>query len=330
MVPMSARWAGISLATALLLSGCGSGSEPGMPTPADSGFGITHPAATSPTQAPALSPSPTPPTARAFDADAVVSTIEALAALGPREATGEAYARASELVEAAFGGHGYRVSRQEFAVPAGTSWGVRVPAGRTWNVIADPPGFDPNRPHVVIGAHLDTVPQSPGAEDNSSGVAVALELARMIAEEPAEVPVRFIVFGAEEPRGPGDERHHHGSRHYVAELDDAGRSAIVAMVSLDRVGVRSDVVPIAHGGRGTDRIARQLADAAPAEVAVRLGSNTTSDHWSFEKAGIPAARIGSVPYAGYHSRDDEPSVIDHAQLGRVGAVMWAWLRALRA
>ena len=58
------------------------------------------------------------------------------------------------------------------------------------------------------------------------------------------------------------------------------------------------------------------------------GTNTTSDHWSFEKAGIPAARLGSVPYAGYHSARDTPDVVNAGQLGRAGAVTWAWLRSL--
>ena len=40
---------------------------------------------------------------------------------------------------------------------------------------------------------------------------------------------------------------------------------------------------------------------------------------------LPAARFGSVDYAGYHSRRDTPDVVDEAQLGRVGEIVWAWL-----
>jgi Zn-dependent M28 family amino/carboxypeptidase len=256
-------------------------------------------------------------------------TVEQLASIGPREATSAAYEEAAAWSADELDRLDFSVTRQEFDVPAGTSWGIRVPAGTTHNVIADPPGFDPAQPHVVIGAHLDTVPQSPGAEDNASGVAVLLELARMAAEQPPELPVRFIVFGAEEPRGQGDERHHYGSRHYVAQLDENEQQAVRAMVSLDRVGVRAPALPIAHGGRGTDRIARALADAAPPDVPTRLETNTTSDHWSFEKAGIPAGRVGSVPFEGYHSPGDVPAVIDQAQLERAGTVVWAWLRTVQ-
>lgn len=310
------------MACALAATGCTVARAPSPPT-------APAPATTAPTPAPAtvtLGSSPTPtPSPQGFDSTAARNTVERLAGLGPREATSEAYTEAAELVGADLDRLGLAVTRQEFPVPAGTSWGIPVPAGTTHNLIADPPGFDPRSPHVVIGAHLDSVPQSPGAEDNASGIAVMLELARMITERPAALPVRFIAFGAEEPRGAGDDRHHHGSRHYVAELDAAERAAIVAMVSLDRVGVPADALPIAHGGRGTDRIARELAEAA--DVPVVRSTNTTSDHWSFEKAGIPAARLGSVPYAGYHSSRDVPAVVSDAQLARTGGVVWSWLQS---
>lgn len=139
--------------------------------------------------------------AEPFDVDAAMVTVEQLAGLGPREATSEAFGQAVAVVSAHLAELGYDVSQQEFTVPRGDSWGVAVPAGVSVNVIADPPGFEADEPHAVIGAHLDTVPQSPGAEDNASGVAVTLELARMLREQPAALPVRIILFGAEEPRG---------------------------------------------------------------------------------------------------------------------------------
>lgn len=247
--------------------------------------------------------------------------------IGPRHATSRAYAQAAEWVEDRFERLGYAVSRQAVDAPAGNTWGVDVPAGNSPNVIADPPGFDPSRPHRVVGAHLDTVPVAPGAEDNASGVSVMLELARVHADD--DRPVRFIAFGAEEPRGPGDDLHHFGSQAFVRSLGRAERDAMRAMVSLDRVGVRGPQVPICHGGRGPVRVRNQLAAVArrtqtPHRVC---GDNRTSDHWSFERAGLPAARLGSVPYAGYHSRADTTDVISEGQIRRVGRIMIAWLRS---
>lgn len=307
------------LVAVVVLAGCTpqptSPAAPGSPAPAS---------VAAPTPTPTFTPTPS---ATAFDAGTAVAAIEHLAGIGPREATGAGFDAAADWVAGRFAAHGYTVTAQEFDVPAGNSWGVAVGAGTSRNVIADPPDFDPTQPHLVVGAHLDTVPQSPGAEDNASGVAVMLEVARMVSEQPAALPVRFIAFGAEEPRGQGDERHHYGSRHYVAQLDQAERDGIEAMVSLDRVGAPADAVPVGTGGTGTTDVADQLVTAA-AGIPTRVDrTNRTSDHWSFEKAGIPAARLGSIPFDGYHSPRDTPDVVDADQLADVGAIMWSWLHS---
>jgi hypothetical protein len=290
--------------------------------------------ATSTAPASSTLPRPTtstsPPRAAPFDSATALDGIRALAAIGPRDAASPAYARAVDWVGGQLRAQGYRVSEQAFDVPAGVSWGVRVPAGRPVNVIADPPGFDASRPHVVVGAHLDTVPQSPGAEDNGSGITTMVELARMLRQQPAALPVRLVAFGAEEARGGNGTRYAFGSRHFVASLGAAGRRAVRGMVSLDRVGVRSATVPVCSGGRGTPSLAAVIRGVARAAgVATNGCTNRASDHVSFEAAGIPSVRLGSVPYAGYHSARDVPSVVDPGQLERVGAAVWAWLRTLR-
>ena len=251
-----------------------------------------------------------------------------IAGFGPRDAVSDNYGRAARHVAAELGALGYVVRRQEFRVPAGTSWGIRVPSGTSVNIIAQPARFDPSAPHIVIGAHLDTVPQAPGAEDNASGIAVLLQLARMLREEPARVPVRFVAFGAEEARGGGGTLYAFGSRHYVAALKPVERKAVRAMVALDRVGVRSATVPVCHGGRGSRAVADAIR-ASAGSVRIRACVNRASDHVSFEAAAIPAARLGSVPYAGYHSGRDVPAVVDGGQLARAGALVWAWIRSLR-
>jgi Zn-dependent M28 family amino/carboxypeptidase len=249
--------------------------------------------------------------------------------IGPREATSDNYAEAAAFVEARFERLGYDVRRTKVAVPSGNSWGTPVRRGTSLNVIAEPTGFDPKEPHVVIGAHLDTVPVAPGAEDNASGVAVMLQLAAMVSQQPAALPVQFIAFGAEEPRGSGDALHHFGSRQHVADLSRSELRAIEAMVSLDRVGVRAGYVPICTATeRGTRLRDAMRAAARPDDIATRACTNYTSDHWSYAKAGVPAVRLGSIPYAGYHSRGDVPSVVDRRQLDRVGRTVWAWLRTL--
>ncbi|MGH8775908.1 MAG: M28 family metallopeptidase [Jiangellaceae bacterium] len=312
----------------LLVGGCSDDEPSAAPSPTASPAPTPRRTTSSPT--PTRTPTPTP-TPAAFDPAAAFATVEHLATqIGPREAASAAFDEAAAYVQAQFAALGYAVTQQPVPVPAGDSWGVSVQAGTSANVIADPAGFDPAAPHVVIGAHLDTVAVAPGAEDNASGIGVMLDLARMAVEEPLNIPVRFVAFGAEEPRGRGDSMHHFGSQDYVAGLSAPQRAAIVAMVSIDRVGVRTGGVPIATGGTGTIEVMDALAAAATSQGIMPLTSqdNRASDHWSFEKADIPCARLGSVPYAGYHSADDLPGVVDSVQLSRVGATVWTWLRGL--
>ena len=313
---MSALRVGIAVAAVAVVAACTSDRVEPDPSPE------AQPTATASSTAPA-SPSPSAP---AFEASRVRADIRHLARdIGPRHGTSDAYREAADWAEERFTELGYTVTRQRVDVPAGTSWGVPVPAGRTPNIIGSPPGFDDAAPHRIVGAHLDTVPQAPGAEDNASGVAVMLELARVYADQGH--PVRFIAFTSEEPRGPGDDLHHFGSRAYVNRLDGPQRDAMRAMVSLDRVGVRSKSVPLCTGGLGALDVRRQLGAAGrDADVPTsRCANNRASDHWSFERNDLPAARVGSVPYAAYHSASDLPGVVDDRQLERVGAIMTAWL-----
>ena len=278
------------------------------------------------TATPKPSATPKPP---AMNARAALRDIDHLADIGPREATSDNFDEAAKFVQTRFERLGYDVRRTRFRVPSGVSWGTPVPRGTSLNVIAKPKGFDPRKPHVVIGAHLDTVPVAPGAEDNASGIAVMLQLAAMASQQPAALPVQFIAFGAEEPRGSGDALHHFGSRDFVADLSRSQRRAIQAVVSLDRVGVRASYVPVCTATDRGNRLRNSIRAAARRDdIATRTCTNLASDHWSFAKAGVPAVRLGSIPYAGYHSRGDVPRVVDRRQLDRVGRTVWAWLVTL--
>lgn len=256
-----------------------------------------------------------------------MQTIRFLAGkVGPREASSASYRRAARWVQQHFQANGYRVHLERVPVPAGNSWGVDVPAGTTWNVVATSPGFLRTEPHLVVGAHLDTVPQAPGAEDNASGISVLLEVARMAASTQPRLPVVFVAFGGEEPRGAGDALHHFGSTTMVEQMSARERRSTVAMVALDRVGVGA-TVPVCTGGLERPLVRGSLLRlAAHTGIPAQACQNTASDHWSFEKAGIPAARVGGTSYAAYHSAADVPAVVNRRQLSRVGELLWAWLR----
>ncbi|MGI5148037.1 M20/M25/M40 family metallo-hydrolase [Plantactinospora sp. CA-294935] len=143
--------------------------------------------------------------------------VERLDAPRGRYHAAPAMTRAESYVAGELERAGWRVDRREFTVPGDSLAGV--------NLLAEPPteeGTHPRRPTVLIGAHLDTVPGSPGADDNASGVACLLELARILPELGLARHVRLAVFDEEETGL-------HGSRALAGELGTLGRPAAVVV-----------------------------------------------------------------------------------------------------
>ncbi len=326
------RWAAGVAATVLLTACAGeSADEQAQSSPSPSRESTPSGAPTTTRSAsPTSVPSPTAPRrvrADEVDVTTAMATVRSLAGrIGPRPGTSPAYRRAVAVVASALEQHGWNVRRQRFRTPGGVSWGVPVSAGPSVNLIATQGALRAGRPWLLVGAHLDTVPQAPGAEDNASGVGVLVAVAEALAGRRTRLPVVLVAFGSEEPRGPSDDDHHYGSRAYVVSLMPEQRRSLRGMVALDRVGVGS-VLPVCSAGPPTPLRAQLLAAARRAGVEARpCTDNRASDHWSFVRAGLPGARLGSTPYAGYHSPGDVPSVVDRAQLRRTARTVVAWVR----
>ncbi|NMF85734.1 M28 family peptidase [Nodosilinea sp. P-1105] len=101
--------------------------------------------------------------------------------------------------------------------------------GRTHhNWILDLPGRQPDRPLILVGAHYDSVPGSPGADDNATGVAALLEIGRALAQQPGRSPVRLVAFDLEESGLVG-------SRCYVQHLHQR-QTPLGLMLSLEMLG----------------------------------------------------------------------------------------------
>ena len=169
---------------------------------------------------------------------------------------------------------------------------------------------------VVIGAHLDSVPAWPGANDDGSGSAVVLELARTVAqvdEQPRPYTLKFVLFGAE-------ELGLYGSRYYVSSLADADRQAILAMINLDMVGV-------GQGWRfgGTDDLVQAALgasnDLGERALPIRGPLGSASDHASFLAAGVPALFLYRTDDPNYHTANDRAEFVDADALGQAGTIV---------
>jgi Zn-dependent M28 family amino/carboxypeptidase len=132
-------------------------------------------------------------------------------------------ARADNYIHAAFEDAGLVVTTQPYDYH-----GLRVA-----NLIGRPPGSRADGPYHVVGAHYDTVPGSPGADDNASGVAVVLEVARRIVATPSPPAVRFVAFTLEEAPAFGSS--FQGSRVFARSAAAAGDDILGAIV-LEMVG----------------------------------------------------------------------------------------------
>lgn len=213
------------------------------------------------------------------------------------------------------------------------------------NIEAEMTGSKKPEEIIIVGAHYDSVSGSPGANDNASGVAALLELARNFKEQSPERTLRFVAFVNEEP--PYFQTEEMGSRVYARRSRERGEN-IVAMISLETIGYYSDaensqVYPFpfslfypSRGDfigfvsntssrtlvRGAIRVFREDA-AFPSQGVAAPGWLTGigwSDQWSFWKEDYPAIMITDTAifrYPHYHRRSDTPDKIDYDRMARV-------------
>ncbi len=174
------------------------------------------------------------------------------------------------------------------------------------NVIAELPGTGDDV--VVVGAHYDIVPATEaGANDNASGTAVILALAKTLAEEPLPYTVRFVSFGAE-------EEGLYGSSHYVASLSDAEFGRLGAMLNFDVVG-SGEFTAVTGDPRLTEATLQLAGELQLQAQAGSLPSNASSDHTPFERAGVPVLLFWAPDISRIHSRWDVMEFVEPQRLG---------------
>ena len=167
---------------------------------------------------------------------------------------------------------------------------------------------------VVVGSHYDIDPgTTSGANDDGSGTAVVLSLAKALVGRSLPFTVRFINFGSEELSLGG-------SRHYVASLNGPELGRVKAMLNFEVVGSGPQLV--AWGQPDLQEQALKLA----AGLGVDMGpgvipSGASGDHEPFERAGVPLLAVFSTDLSRMHTPDDTLEFIQPELLG--GALLVA-------
>ena len=200
------------------------------------------------------------------------------------------------------------------------------------NIIAELPGTTRPDEIIIIGANYDSAPGTPGANDNATGVAAMLGLARAFAKRPQARTLRFVAFVNQE--APWFQTENMGSMQYARQIQSSGED-LIAMISLESMGYYSDQPgsqksPDEVAGNSPDTgnfiaIIGNLSNKEFIDFAHQKFSGSSqlraekrafptpriepSDQWSFQKFGYPALIITNTgPHA--HQSTDTHEIID--------------------
>ncbi|MFE8699202.1 M28 family peptidase [Cytobacillus sp. FJAT-54145] len=196
----------------------------------------------------------------------------------------------------------------------------------SYNVIATmkPDNSNNTGQIVTVGAHHDSVPGGPGANDDASGVSAVLELARIFSQKSIDTELRFITFGAE-------EKGLIGSTYYVNNLPSEEKSKIIAHFQMDMVGAAAAGGQNPAGGLimftpdGRKNLVTDLGAAASKNIfseAIPYGELGRSDHQPFHDVGIPAALFIHAPLEpDYHQPTDTIDKISKEKLQQVAEII---------
>lgn len=242
---------------------------------------------------------------------------------------------AADFITRSFAASGYPVSKQTYEV-----------RGRPCdNLEVELPGGKSKEEIVIVGAHYDSVRGAPGANDNASGAAGLLALARHFADQKPERTLRFVAFVNEEP--PHFQTGEMGSMVY-AKRCQTRKENVVAAISLETIGYYSDepdsqeyppLLSVLYPSTGNfigfvgNLRSRQLVDdftssfrrhaKFPSEKAAlpeRVPGVGWSDQWSFWQYDYPGLMVTDTApfrYPYYHEREDTPDKIDYDRMARV-------------
>jgi Zn-dependent M28 family amino/carboxypeptidase len=239
--------------------------------------------------------SPSPPATRALspmiqalvnniDRAQFDSSLRKLASFPTRHSTSASFKDAAAWARMQLKDMGYTTRLQSIAVNGGTSR----------NIIAEKKGGGNGaRKIAIVTAHLDSInlaggpaASAPGADDNGSGSAGLLEIARVLKNHTASQDLRLILFG-------GEEQGLFGSKHYVAGISQAEKKRILAVVNMDMIGVANNPTHsvLIEGAPVSETVISGLSNAAATYTQLKVETSLTpfaSDHVPFIHAQVPA------------------------------------------
>jgi len=256
-------------------------------------------------------------------------------------------------IERTLAGLGHATAAQRYTVPES---GLVARPVEVRNIEVEVRGSTRASEIVIVGAHYDSVLGAPGANDNGSGVAAVLELARLLRDAKPARTLRCVLFVNEEP--PYDHTAEMGSRVYARRSRERGEN-IVAMFSLETIGYYSDAPrsqrypfpfslfypstgnfiafvsnlssrALLHESLASFRRHAEFPSEGVAAPAFIPGVDW-SDHRSFWEQGWRALMVTDTApyrYPHYHSAGDTPDKVDYERLARVVTGLHRMLRDL--
>lgn len=247
----------------------------------------------------------------AFSEARMLADVRALAGLpGGRPPASRGHGKAASHISAEFRKAGLRPFAGKDFRGGGDKPGLA-------NILGVAVGSSRKDEYVVLSAHYDHLPARdgavfPGADDNASGVAVLLELARHYAANP---PARSVVFAAFD----GEEQGRAGSGAFVGALAPGLKAGINAALNFDTVGRLGSGKILALGSGSSDKWVHVLRGAGfvTGYDYAAAGDLDASDQQSFIEAGIPAIQFFSGPNPDYHKPSDTPDKIDGRGLVKI-------------
>lgn len=258
-----------------------------------------------------------------FDGKLAYALAEEQVEFGDRSPGSEGSDRISSWIDDQLGENGWVVEEQVF----------QYKDTEITNIIAKR-ASDKNEPPIILGAHFDTRPNAdrdtaepydpvPGANDGASGVAVLLELSRILSEADLKAPVWLVFFDAEDSGGIDGWEWSVGSAHFVQKLNVRPLSVII----IDMVGDEDLEIYM-------ERNSDELLSQEIWEIASDIGYEgfipeykfaMIDDHLPFRQQEIPAILIIDFDYPFYHTTQDTIDKISAASLEQVGRTIQTWI-----